>query len=112
MEKRALGWMYLAGLCALVASVIWVGLAACRPPYLGGVCQVGEMRCHENVAQICASDRTWIPALDCVAISAHAGRPWVCVALPSDGGVPVSGPLDAGVFDDEEFTCRPEASTL
>jgi hypothetical protein len=104
MERRVIGWMYLVALCALVGAVLWVGsLAACRPQLLGGVCQVGEMRCHENVAEICASDRTWIPALDCRAISEHAGRPWVCVALPADAGA-----FDAGPFDDEQFTCRPE----
>jgi hypothetical protein len=103
MERRAMVWMYLAALCALVASTVWAGLAACRPPIIGGVCQVGEMRCHDNVAEICATDRTWIPALDCRAISEHAGRPWVCVGLPAD-----AGGRDAGPFDDEQFTCRPQ----
>lgn len=105
MKGRVLVWMYVLALVALVGAMVWTGLAACHPPVLGGVCQVGEMRCHDNVAEICASDRTWVPALDCRAITEHAGRPWVCAPVPRDAGVGDADPT--APVEDDEFTCRP-----
>jgi len=69
---------YLAGYFALILIfssiilVVFIALHGCDTE-----CENGEMRCQENVVEICDNNE-WEPWIDCTAIDPDETGSWIC----------------------------------
>ena len=58
----------------MMVSLFLITLSGCPRPH----CEVGQVRCNGEVAEICDSARQWSFRVDCAFVNDNSPKQWGC----------------------------------